>query len=159
MKKITVLTGLLILMFPVHLAAKQLALMQQLEERVSEVQNQSSEEVLVSQVEQELQRAKVFIQGHIEFPASIEDQRNAGTIFGCLMPLMYSYTKLRAKDIESAHKAGAIIAQETFISKDGTVFKLEDFIEEYIDNVTIPKLAEEFLQFKNNIHEDAASLP
>ena len=158
MKKITILTGLLILTFPAHLIAKQLVLTQQLEERVLEVQNRVGEEVSVEQIEQTLLETKLFIQKHISFPSNEKDQRSAGTIFGRMMPLMYSYTKLRAKDMPAAHKAGAMIAQEKFVSKGGTVFELESFIDKYIGNVTIPRLVDEFLQFKDNIHEDVANV-
>ena len=117
---------------------------------------QSENTVSPEAVSQELQAAKRMIQQQMEFPVHVQDKSRAGVIFGRLMPLMYSYNKLRRKDSVQSQEIGSVIAKETFVSKDEKEFKLIPFIEEYLGNVTIPNLAREFAEFKEHIRQDAA---
>ena len=127
------------------------------EEKIVQVQTMQSENTVSPEaVSQELQAAKRMIQQQMEFPVHVQDKSRAGVIFGRLMPLMYSYNKLRRKDSVQSQEIGSVIAKETFVSKDEKEFKLIPFIEEYLGNVTIHNLAREFAEFKEHIRQDAA---
>ena len=111
-------------------------------------------QVLQEQLRQNVALAKRLIHKQMKFPSHVKDPEVAGVIFGCLMPVMFSYNELRAHDEQAAREQGARLAQEEFVSKDGRTFKLDEFIGNYLSNITIPSLAQDFSAFKTNIYND-----
>ena len=124
------------------------------------------EEQAVRDVLQELHETKIFIQKNLKFPADLQDRKEAGVIFGRLMPLMYEYERLRKHNVPAAQVAGVAIVQEEFVSKDGHKFYLPVFIKQYVQlvqNPSFPKdsrdpLIDEFTAFREHILQDRESL-
>ena len=157
MKKIFILLGACLLAVAAT-AARPVAKQERLSERLEEKVRAAEQLPATNAAERTLQvlhETKAFIQKHLKFPADVQDKNTAGVIYGRLMPLMDSYNKLRQQDPQSARTVGAVLAREVFVSKDGTAFMLDDFITTYISSVTIPSLAQEFMQFRADISQDA----
>ena len=118
-----------------------------------------------SLVLQKMHHAKTDIQRLLLFPANEQDTKNAGLLFGRLLEVMVEYNNLRKQNPQEAQKVGAVIAREEFISKDGVSFFVGPFIEQYVHTIRPataryvgPSLADEFVEFKDNIDQDAGNM-
>ncbi len=103
-----------------------------------------------------VQTAKENIQQNLEFPKDGQDAARAGMIFESLMPVLDSYNNLLGAQADLAKTAGAFIAQQQFVTKDGQTFKVEGFIQQFLGTVSSPKLMAELADFKDHIRADAA---
>ncbi len=120
----------------------------------------------IMSVIKELRVAKEFIQQHLKFPANLQDRKQAGVLFGRLMPVMKQYEHLRKQNVRAAQVAGLAIVQEEFVSQDGHKFYVPAFIKQYVEllqNPSFPKnyrepLIEEFNTFREHILQDQAAL-
>ena len=88
------------------------------------------------------------------FPQNKQDFKRAGLVFGRLIPVMHSYNVLHKSDAKAARQVGAVIAGEELVFKDDTRAGVVEFIEQYYQSITIPALAQEFLEFKKHIYQD-----
>lgn len=113
------------------------------------------EDARLKPVAQAVQRAQKQIQKKMKFPQDADDATRAGMIFQSFMQVMDSYNDLRAADAELSKKAGAFIANQHFVSKDGKSFTIESFIQQFLATVQSQKLADELADFKDHLREDA----
>lgn len=105
-----------------------------------------------------VQTAKENIQQNMKFPKDGQDAVRAGMIFESLVSVMDSYNHLLNEHPDLAKIAGAFIAQQQFVTKDGETFKVESFIQQFLGTVTSSKLMDELADFKDHIRADAACL-
>lgn len=142
--------------------AKIAAMVSRVAERERAIQAQedaaqlAQEDARLKPVVEAVQRAQKQIQKKMVFPQEADDAKHAGMIFQSFMPVMDSYNALRAEDEELSQKAGAFIAGQHFVSKDGKSFTVESFIQQFLVTVQSQKLADELADFKDHLREDAA---
>ena len=103
-----------------------------------------------------VQEAKESIQ-NMEFPKEAQDKVHAGAIFQAFLPMMEHYNALRNTQPELAKTAGAFIAQQRFVTKDGQTVQVEGFIQQFLSTVSSEKMMSELMDFKDHLREDKPS--
>ena len=90
-----------------------------------------------------------------DYPTSDQDASAAGLIFQSFEPVINAYNALREKDPQSAQTVGAYMAQFKFITRDGKMFEIESFLQEYIATVQDQRFKNQLEEFKDHLHQDA----